>query len=88
MSREEIKQNIIAILRENLEEFQNKDIQEDTIINTDAALDSMRFIYVMTKVESLFGISVPERKWAKLQTLGDAIDAVEEELGKRTEFYE
>lgn len=83
MSREEIKQNIIGILRENLDEFKNMDIQESTIINTDAALDSMRFIYVMTKVESLFGISVPEKKWAKLQTLGDAINAVEEELAKK-----
>lgn len=83
MSREEIKQNIVAILKENLDEFQNMDIQEDTVINTDAALDSMRFIYVMTKIETLFGISVPEKKWAKLQTLGDAINAVEEELAKK-----
>ncbi|HBE99026.1 MAG TPA: hypothetical protein DDW18_03220 [Firmicutes bacterium] len=83
MNREEIKQNIVAILKENLDEFQNTDIQESTVINTDAALDSMRFIYVMTKIESTFGISVPEKKWAKLQTLGDAIDAVEEELAKK-----
>ncbi len=83
MNREEIKQNIVAILKENLDEFQNTDIQESTVINTDAALDSMRFIYVMTKIESAFGISVPEKKWAKLQTLGDAIDAVEEELAKK-----
>ena len=83
MNREEIKQNIVAILKENLDEFQNTDIQESTVINTDAALDSMRFIYVMTKIESTFGISVPEKKWSKLQTLGDAIDAVEEELAKK-----
>ena len=83
MSREEMKQNIVAILKENLDEFQNMDIQEDTVINTDAALDSMRFIYVMTKIETLFGISVPEKKWVKLQTLGDAINAVEEELAKK-----
>ena len=55
----------------------------ETLKEADAALDSMRFIYVMTKIETLFGISVPEKKWVKLQTLGDAINAVEEELAKK-----
>lgn len=83
MERAEIQNKIVDILRTNLEEFKDKVINENTIINTDAALDSMRFIYVMTKIESTFGISVPERKWNKLQTLGDAIDAVEAELKKK-----
>lgn len=83
MKREEIKEKIVTILKENLDEWENKELDESSVINTDAALDSMRFIYVMTKVESAFGISVPERKWSKLVTLGDAIDAVEEELAKK-----
>ena len=70
MSREEIKQNIVAILKENLDEFQNMDIQEDTVINTDAALDSMRFIYVMTKIETLFGINVPVYKFFYVSAKG------------------
>ncbi len=83
MKREEIKEKIVTILKENLDEWENKELDESSVINTDAALDSMRFIYVMTKVESAFDISVPERKWSKLVTLGDAIDAVEEELVKK-----
>ncbi len=83
MKREEIKETIIKILKENLDEWEGKELSEDSVINTDAALDSMRFIYVMTKVESSFGINVPEKKWSKLITLGDAIDAVEEELAKK-----
>lgn len=83
MSREEIKNTIIKILKENLDEWEGKELSEESVINTDAALDSMRFIYVMTKVESAFGISVPERKWPELATLGDVIDAVEVELAKK-----
>lgn len=83
MTREEIKNTIVTILKENLDEWENREPEEDSVINTDAALDSMRFIYVMTKVETAFGISVPERKWSKLVTLGDAVDAVEEELAKK-----
>lgn len=83
MTREEIKNTIVTILKENLDEWENREPEEDSVINTDAALDSMRFIYVMTKVETAFGISVPERKWSKLVTLGNAVDAVEEELAKK-----
>ncbi len=83
MTREEIKNKLVTILKENLDEWENKEITEDSVLNTDAALDSMRFIYVMTKVESAFGIHVPERKWSKLITLSNVLDAIEEELAKK-----
>lgn len=83
MERQEIKENIIKIITENLEEFKEGEIDESTVINTDAALDSMRFIYVMTKIESFFDIEIPQRKWEKLQTLKDLIDVVESSLGKK-----
>lgn len=83
MERQEIKENIIKIITENLEEFKEGEIDESTVINTDAALDSMRFIYVMTKIESFFDIEIPQRKWEKLQTLKDLIDVVESSLRKK-----
>jgi acyl carrier protein len=83
MERQEIKENIIKIITENLEEFKEGEIDESTVINTDAALDSMRFIYVMTKIESFFDIEIPQRKWEKLQTLKDLIDVVESSLSKK-----
>ena len=83
MERQENKENIIKIITENLEEFKEGEIDESTVINTDAALDSMRFIYVMTKIESFFDIEIPQRKWEKLQTLKDLIDVVESSLSKK-----
>lgn len=80
MTRKEIMDKIVTILKENLDEWENEDITEDSVLNTDTGLDSMRFIYVMTKIESTFNIKVPERKWSKLVTMKDVIDAVEEEL--------
>ncbi len=80
MTRKEIMDKIVTILKENLDEWENEDITEDSILNTDTGLDSMRFIYVMTKIESTFNIKIPERKWSKLVTMKDVIDAVEEEL--------
>lgn len=80
MTRKEIMDKIVTILKENLDEWEDEDITEDSILNTDTGLDSMRFIYVMTKIESTFNIKIPERKWSKLVTMKDVIDAVEEEL--------
>ncbi len=82
MTREEIKNTIVTILRENLDEWENREIDESSVLNTDVSVDSIRFIYLMTKIESAFGINVPEKKWAKLVTFGDVIDAVECEMKK------
>lgn len=80
MTRKEIMDKIVTILKENLDEWEDEDITEDSILNTDTGLDSMRFIYVMTKIESTFNIKIPERKWSKLVTMKDVIDAIEEEF--------
>ena len=40
----------------------------------------MTFVYVMCKIESEFGIKIPHRKWEKMLTFGDVLDAIEKEL--------
>ena len=52
------------------------DLQEDSVINTETAIDSMGFVLVICKLEALFNVRIPERKWQKLQTLGDVVDAL------------
>ncbi len=74
---------IITILRENLDEWEDKEISESSVLNTDTGMDSIRFIYIMTKVETTFGVSIPERKWSKLSTMGDVLDVIEEEMKKK-----
>ena len=83
MNRKEISETLIKILKDNLDEWENVTIDESSVLNTDTGVDSIRFIYVMSKVESTFSINIPERKWSKLITFGDVIDAIEEELKKK-----
>ena len=52
------------------------DLQEDTVINTETAIDSMGFVLVICKLEALFDVRIPERQWKKLQTLGDVVEAI------------
>ena len=57
-------------------------LQEDSVINTETAIDSMGFVLVICKLEALFNVKIPERQWAKLQTLGDVVDAICKRLPK------
>lgn len=83
MDRKEITEKIKKIVKENLPGFEDKEIEESTQINTDAALDSMSFTYIMCKIEAEFNIRIPGKKWQKMSTLGDVVDAVEAELKKK-----
>ena len=83
MQREEIAEKVRVLIRNNQPGFEDADIQDDTRINTDAGFDSMTFVYIMCKVEATFGISIPKRRWEKMRTLGDLVDAVEKELAKK-----
>ena len=57
-------------------------LDEDTVINTETAIDSMGFVLIICKLEALFDVRIPERQWQKLATLGDVADAIAKRLPK------
>ncbi len=83
MTKDEIKEKTIQIIKENLPEFKNRELQNQTKINTAQGLDSRTFIYVRCKIESFFDIHIPEKKWAKRQTLEDRVNSIENALRKK-----
>ena len=83
MTRNEIATKIVEIIRVNMPGFENLEVDESARVNTEAGFDSMTFVYIMCKVEAAFGISIPKRRWEKMRTLGDLVDAVEKELAKK-----
>jgi acyl carrier protein len=62
--------------------MEGQKLEEDTVINTETAIDSMGFILIICKLEALFGVKIPERQWAKLSTVGDVADAIIKRLPK------
>lgn len=76
-TREEILTRTVKLIHDFVPELQDAKLTEESTINTDAAMDSMSMILVITKVESTFDISIPSSDWDKINTLGDLIDAVE-----------
>ncbi len=80
MERTVIKNRIIHILKSSLPELADRDLNENSSVNEDKGLDSMTFTWIMCQIEDEFSVTIPQKKWRKLQTLGDLIDAVEQEM--------
>ena len=83
MNREEIKEKTIGIIRASVPDLDGVEIKEDSNINTDASVDSMSFIYLMTQIESAFDIKIPQKKWAKLSTFSALVDEILLRLAKK-----
>ena len=82
MTRQEIIDQTRKIILDCFPDMQGMELNEDTVINTDTAIDSMGFVLVICKLEALFNVKIPERQWQKLLTLGDVVDAIEKRLPK------
>ncbi len=82
ITREEILNRTIEVIYECAPELEGKELKEDTVINTDAAIDSMGFTLVICRLEANFDVQIPNRQWQKLQTLGDVVDAIEKRINK------
>ena len=76
MTRQEVLEQTKTVIFDCFPDMRELDIQEDTVINTETAIDSMGFVLVICKLEALFDVRIPERQWKKLSTLGDVVDAI------------
>ncbi len=76
MTRQEVLDQTRKIIYDSFPDMKDVDLQEDTVINTETAIDSMGFVLVICKLEALFDVRIPERQWKKLQTLGDVVEAI------------
>ena len=76
MTREEVLEQSKKVIYDCFPDMADLDLQEDSVINTETAIDSMGFVLVICKLEALFDVRIPERQWQKLQTLGDVVDAI------------
>ena len=84
MTRQEVLEKTKGVIFDCFPDMRELDLKEDSVINTETAIDSMGFVLVICKLEALFDVRIPERQWQKLQTLGDVADAIYKRLPDRT----
>ena len=82
MTRQDILQKTKTVIYDCFPDMHDMELNEDTVINTETAIDSMGFILVICKLEALFDVRIPERQWKKLSTMGDVADAILKYLPK------
>lgn len=80
MTREELSKEIKEVIYECAPELEGMELNDDTVINTDAAIDSMGFTLVICRLEAKYDVKIPNRQWQKLQTFGDVVTAIETRL--------
>ena len=82
MDKEKIKEKALSIIYASVPDLKGVKIEENSNINTDASVDSMSFIFLMTQIESGFDVEIPQKKWNKLTTFGALVDEIEFRLAK------
>ena len=82
MTRQEVMEKTKKVISDCFPDMDVAALTEDSVINTETAIDSMGFVLVICKLEALFNVKIPERQWSKLQTLGDVADAICKRLSK------
>ena len=82
MTRQEVLEKTKKVISDCFPDMDVSALTEDSVNNTETAIDSMGFVLVICKLEALFNVKIPERQWAKLQTLGDVVDAICKRLPK------
>ena len=80
MKHEEIAAICRDVIYECVPELEGTPIYEDTVINTDTAIDSMGFTLVICRLEAKFDVKIPNRQWARLSTFGDVVTAIEKRV--------
>ena len=80
MTRQEVLEKTKTVIFDCFPDLKDQGLQEDSVINTETAIDSMGFVLVICRLEALFDVKIPDRQWKKLQTLGDVVDAIYKRL--------
>lgn len=82
MTRESVLETIRKVIEDNVQDMFGTELSEDTMLNAEGNVDSMGFILVVTKLEGIYDIKIPDDRWGKIRTLGDLADVITEYLEK------
>ena len=80
MTDQEIFDKVLEIVHKSVPETQSENITMDTVIDKNGTIDSLSFIYVITKLEVEFEIEIPHKSWTKLNTFRDVVNMIKKEL--------
>ena len=81
MEEAEIKEKVIAIVAEQMG-VEKSEISESTNFVNDLNADSLDTVELVMEFEDEFETSIPDEEAEKIQTVGQAVDFIKENMGK------
>ena len=79
VTRAEIEQQLIEIVRKEKDNIPADQLQADTQL-AEAGIDSLDSLTILFAIEEHFGISIPDTAARAMKTFGDMVDTVAAEL--------
>jgi acyl carrier protein len=83
MTREEIGQTIIDIIRDILPDEDFSKVKPAEKLRDQLGLDSMDFLDIVMELRKRYGVEVPETDYPKLATLNSCVDYLEPKMKDR-----
>ena len=80
MTQEQIKQAIIGQILEIAPDINEGDIIPDENIQRSLEIDSFDFLQILTALNDILGVEVPENDYAKVDTLEHMVEYFEQRL--------
>ena len=87
MTREEIKNKVVAIVADKIG-FSVNEIEESTRFKVDLGTDSLDDIELLMEFERVFGIKIPDEEMFNIVTVGDVINGLAARFGVVAEAKE
>ena len=74
MTEQEIYNDVVSIIKEYAPDLaEGKELNMDTKVNTETAIDSMGFVLIVAKIENKYQIKISDRQMNKFSTIGDLV---------------
>jgi acyl carrier protein len=80
--RSKTEERVIEIVCENLG-VNKEQVTRNTSFIEDVGADSLDIVELVMELEEEFEITIPDEQAEKIKTVGEAIDYIEKELGKK-----
>lgn len=81
---QEIEEKVISIVAEHLAREPSEITRETSFVN-DLNADSLDIVEVVMDLEEAYDMNVPDEDAQKIDTVGAAVDYIEQQVAKRTE---
>jgi acyl carrier protein len=82
VDKDKIQERVIQIVCDNLG-VNKEQVTRSTSFTEDVGADSLDIVELVMELEEEFEITIPDEEAEKIKTVGEAIDYIEKEIGKK-----